>query len=112
MNSFSAKWVEKNSIAVAMYGATVRKSAIIEIPLTTNQACCNFRNLILGENDELKNRHLLIDNQEKKVIQSVKDKEQNISKCNICTLKCTLEEMAILQFVKDHPKATQKEIAV
>lgn len=42
LNSSSAKWIEKNSIAVAMYGATAGKSAIIEIPLTTNQACCNI----------------------------------------------------------------------
>jgi len=40
--SSSAKWIEKNSIVVAMYGATAGKSAITRIPLTTNQACCNI----------------------------------------------------------------------
>ena len=38
----SAKWIEENSVVVAMYGATAGKSAITKIPLTTNQACCNI----------------------------------------------------------------------
>ena len=38
----STKWVEKNSVIVAMYGATAAKVAINMIPLTTNQACCNL----------------------------------------------------------------------
>ncbi len=32
-------------------------------------------------------------------------------KCNICTLNCTLEELALLNFIKEKPNATQKEIA-
>ena len=28
-----------------------------------------------------------------------------------CTLKCTLEEIAVLNFLREQPKATQKEIA-
>jgi len=42
LNNSSAKWIEANSIVVAMYGATAGKSAITKIPLTTNQACCNI----------------------------------------------------------------------
>ena len=42
LNNSSAKWIDKNSITVAMYGATAGKSAIVKIPLTTNQACCNI----------------------------------------------------------------------
>ncbi|MDO4666497.1 MAG: restriction endonuclease subunit S [Streptococcus sp.] len=38
----SAKWISKNSIIVAMYGATAGKVGIAKIPLTTNQACCNI----------------------------------------------------------------------
>ncbi|STP11800.1 restriction modification system DNA specificity domain protein [Helicobacter cinaedi] len=38
----SAKWIDKNSVIVAMYGATAGKVAINKIPLTTNQACCNI----------------------------------------------------------------------
>jgi type I restriction enzyme S subunit len=41
LSNSSAKWIEKNSIIVAMYGATAGKVAIVKIPLTTNQACCN-----------------------------------------------------------------------
>ena len=42
LNNSSAKWIEKNSVIVAMYGATAGKTAINKIPLTTNQACCNL----------------------------------------------------------------------
>ena len=38
----SAKWVDANSIIVAMYGNTAGKVALAKIPLTTNQACCNL----------------------------------------------------------------------
>ncbi len=36
---------------------------------------------------------------------------ENDSKCNNCTLNCTLEESALLQFLKENPKATQEMIA-
>ena len=42
LNNSSAKWIEENSVIVAMYGATAGKAAIAKIPLTTNQACCNL----------------------------------------------------------------------
>ena len=42
LENSSAKWIGVNSIVVAMYGATAGKSAIIKVPLTTNQACCNL----------------------------------------------------------------------
>ena len=38
----SAKWIPKNSVIVAMYGATAGRVAISKIGLTTNQACCNL----------------------------------------------------------------------
>ena len=38
----SAKWIDANSVIVALYGATAAKVSINTIPLTTNQACCNF----------------------------------------------------------------------
>ena len=43
MDNSSAKWIDKNCVIVAMYGATVGKVAINAIPLTTNQACCNIK---------------------------------------------------------------------
>lgn len=42
LNNSSAKWIEENSVIIAMYGATAGKVAINNIPLTTNQACCNL----------------------------------------------------------------------
>lgn len=38
----SAKWIKKNCVIIAMYGATAGKVCINKIPLTTNQACCNL----------------------------------------------------------------------
>ena len=38
----SAQWIPANCVIVAMYGATAAKVAINDIPLTTNQACCNL----------------------------------------------------------------------
>ena len=42
LDSSAAKWIDADSIIVAMYGATAGKSAVTKIPLTTNQACCNL----------------------------------------------------------------------
>lgn len=42
LKNSSAKWIPKNSIIIAMYGATAGKVAINKIPVTTNQACCNL----------------------------------------------------------------------
>ena len=38
----SAKIIPANCVIVAMYGATVGRVAINNIPLSTNQACCNL----------------------------------------------------------------------
>jgi hypothetical protein len=32
--------------------------------------------------------------------------EDDASKCNICTLKCTLEELVVWRYLKDNPRAT------
>ena len=55
-------------------------------------------NLVLDEQNELKNRYLHIS-----YAQEPKSKN--------CTLDCTLEEMALLSFLKSTPKATQKQMA-
>lgn len=70
-----------------------------------------FRNLILNEQNELKNRNLQIDEIEKEAIQSAKQTDVDIPKCKNCTLDCTLEEIAVLNYLKEKPNATQKEIA-
>lgn len=43
LNNSAAKWIEADSIIIAMYGATAGKVAITKIPSTTNQACCNIK---------------------------------------------------------------------
>lgn len=70
-----------------------------------------FRNLILNEQNELKNRNLQIDEIEKEAIQSAKQTDMDIPKCKNCTLDYTLEEIAVLNYLKEKPNATQKEIA-
>lgn len=70
-----------------------------------------FRNLILNEQNELKNRNLQIDEIEKEAIQNAKQTDMDIPKCKNCTLDCTLEEIAVLNYLKEKPNATQKEIA-
>ncbi len=40
LHNSSAKWIPKNSVIVAKFGATAGRSAINKIPLTTNEACC------------------------------------------------------------------------
>lgn len=38
----TAKWIPENSVIVAMYGNSAGRVAVNQIPLTTNQACCNL----------------------------------------------------------------------
>ena len=75
---------------------------------TTQYLEAFFRNLILGEQNELKNRLLHIETL-KHLVQSA---SLEIPKSHNDTLDCTLEEVALIKFVKDKPQATQKEIAV
>lgn len=42
LNNSSAKWIKANCVVVAMYGATAGQVAVVKIPVTTNQACCNL----------------------------------------------------------------------
>jgi fido (protein-threonine AMPylation protein) len=70
-----------------------------------------FGNLLLGENNSLKNREMLLDWQNKTNFQSAKTEENGTPKSNVCTLNCTLEEHFVLEFLKNNPKATQKEMA-
>ena len=43
LRNSSANWIPEHCVVVAMYGATAAKVAVNEIPLTTNQACCNLQ---------------------------------------------------------------------
>lgn len=43
LRNSSAKWIPKNCVIVAMYGATVGKIGVNKIPMATNQACANIQ---------------------------------------------------------------------
>ncbi len=63
-----------------------------------------FENLLLGADHPLKNRFLHIDYQKT-------GGTMEASKCQIGTLNCTLEELALLQAVQRHPDITQQDLA-
>ena len=70
-----------------------------------------FRNLILNELNELKNRTMLVEEPSQQNTQGANSDYEIAPKCKFCTLNCTLEELAVLRFLQEQPKATQKEIA-
>jgi fido (protein-threonine AMPylation protein) len=82
-----------------------------------------LRNLILGETNELSNRRMLISEDVsnkntsvpvKSIInqtQSVKIELTNHPKSHFDTLKCTLQELALLQAIEQRPEITQVELA-
>jgi len=92
-------WYFRNALVRANYN-NIPKG----IFATTQYLEAFFRNLILSEQNELKNRYL-------HVLAETQSATENTPKCNIGTLNCTLEELALLNFIKEKPNATQKEIA-
>jgi len=99
-------WYFRNALVRANYNDWTNN-----IHATSEYLMLFFGNLLLGEKNELKNRYLRVDWEEKNDFQSAKTAENKISKSKFCTLNCTLEEHFVLEFLKDNPKATQKEIA-
>ena len=65
-----------------------------------------FENLLMGYQNDLKNRYIHVDYNanSQSAIQSVK---ADVLKCK----NCTLEELAILKIQKKNPSVTQKELA-
>lgn len=99
-------WYFRNALVRANYNNLSKG-----IYATTEYLETFFRTLILSEHNELKNRTMLVQETSGQDIQSANTLDETVSKCNICTLNCTLEEIAVLKFIKELPKATQKEIA-
>ena len=62
-----------------------------------------FRNLILGEQNVLSNRSIL-------VLES-QSANKEVSKCQNGSLDCSLDELAVLRFLKENPDAKQTDIA-
>lgn len=65
-----------------------------------------FENLLMNANHELKNRYMHVDFE--KAIQSANSGD---SKCQNGTLELSLEELAIINVLRNNPMATQKQIA-
>lgn len=99
-------WYFRNALVRANYNNFGKG-----IYATTEYIEAFFRNLILSEHNELKNRTMLVQDISAQDPQSADSPKETASKCKFCTLNCTLEEIAVLNFLQEHPKATQKEIA-
>jgi fido (protein-threonine AMPylation protein) len=65
---------------------------------------CFFRNLLMGEKNKLRNRSMHIGTE----VQSI---TSEISKSQIDTLNCTLEEKALLDCIRKNPQIKQQEMA-
>ena len=91
-------WYFRNALVRANYNNL--KNGIVA---TTKYLELFFENLLLGSNNELKNRYLHIDF-DQSAIQSDKS---DISKCQ----NVTLEELAIVNAIKTNPKITQMQLA-
>lgn len=87
-------WYFRNALVRANYN-NVKNG----ITATTKYLELFFENLLLGKNNELKNRYLHIDFQSD--IQSDKSIEQNV----------TLDELALLQLISKNPSITQIQLA-
>ncbi len=89
-------WYFRNALVRANYN-----DFKIGITASDKYLIAFFENLILGADNELKNRYMHVEHEE---FQSA---TEDISKCN----NCTLDEVAILNIIKDNPSITQKGLA-
>ena len=96
-------WYFRNALVRANYN-DLQKG----IHSTTKFLELFFSNLLLGTNYELKNRYMHIDYVDETAFQSAKSKTP---KCQIDTLDCTLEELAVLDLIKKNPSVKQTELA-
>ena len=92
-------WYFRNALVRANYNNYAKG-----ISATTSFLELFFRNLLFGEKNELHNRALHI--------AALQSANTDNSKSQNDTLNCTLDEIALLKFLKDNPEATQTEIAV
>ena len=92
-------WYFRNSLARANYNDLGKG-----ISATTIYLERFFENLLMGNQNELKNRFIHVDYKE----QSAKVPS---SKSQNGTMKMTLEEMAIIKVLQSEPSATQKRLA-
>lgn len=67
-----------------------------------------FENLLINVGHELKNRYMHVDYKDESAIQSA---NSDVPKCQNGNLDLSLEELAIINILKQEPSATQKRIA-
>lgn len=96
-------WYFRNALVRANYN-NLQKG----VHSTTKFLEMFFSNLLLGTNHELKNRYMHIDYVEPNDFQSA---NSNTLKCQVGTLDCTLEELAVLDLIKKNPSVRQQELA-
>lgn len=95
-------WYFRNALVRASYKG-------LNISPTTEFVERFLRNVILGEKNELRNRDMLVGaSLPASTVQSI---TSHVSKSQFDTLKCTLEELAVLKTIEENPKITQTEIA-
>ncbi len=97
-------WYFRNALVRANYN-----NSKLGIYATTEFLECFFENLLLGKCNILKNRFMHIDYIAKD--NDLQSANKNISKCQNGTLKCTLEELALLKAIKKTPNITQKQLS-
>ena len=104
-------WYFRNALVRANY-----RNVLEHVDYDTSFLERFFRNMLLGENNELRNREMHIDwgkekhtdgHSPKVQVQSAKSTIGLPPKCKICTL----EEIAVLRVIQSNPAATQKMIA-
>ena len=93
-------WYFRNALVRANYNDLKNN-----IYATTEYLEQFFENLLLDETNVLKNRYMHLDYTE------IQSRSANVSKSQIETLKCTLEEKALLKIIAAHPEITQKQLA-
>lgn len=93
LKNSSAKIIPKDSVIVAMYGATAGKSAINKIPLATNQACCN----LIIDNNKADYRfvyYYLVNSYEKLLSAAVGAAQQNLGSKQISAMTINLPSLS------------------
>jgi len=96
-------WYFRNALVRANY-TDIHKN----IHATTKYLELFFSNVILSTNYELKNRYLHVDYPDIAASQSANN---TAPKCQIGTLECSLEELAILELIASKPSITQSELS-
>ena len=96
-------WYFRNALVRANYN-DLRN----DVHATTEFLELFFENLLMNSNHELKNRYMHVDYKSESAIQSA---TSNDSKCQNGTLELSLEELAIINVLKNNPSLTQKQIS-